>query len=774
VYLVVFNMELFDAGIEQQRCLEYLSFWVNSVRMYTGSASANSKIYLVGTRKDRICDVYKLQNISAILYAVFGNSPVWRSIVKNADDSLSFYPIDNNRKENTDPTIIKLRKSIEATIVSSPYIKIARPLSWFKALDILRATEQSELEFSRAQSIARENQVPLDDVENMLQFFSDMGMLMWHPEEPNLRNAVILDPIRFFVVPVTRVICDIALHNTALYSECWYRFPKRACEDAQKGVFSDEILTYLLGYDGEDVNTLKVLMKRYGLLVAWEPVLATGSSSSAALESKYLVPSLFPKGSESDVLDSGRFLPVTVVVDGIVTFYFVFSLDEILFSGTISDEQLKKECFLPHGLFTRLLCKTLIRCQHVPATTVDEFVLLENSACLKFGNVWFGLRHLSRHNCIQVQVAAGTAVSVTRTLYDMIKHLFVNPYVEDTASVSFQLIPLPPTIWNTWKPGLSRPPAINDKFSVMTRFPWAVAASRSSYDVFISYRQTKHNLQFTSQLVDRLEDYVVVGRVVNVFLDRERIPIGDDFRATFVTALRNSTVVVPVMCPDCLKSMMQHDGTVVDNALLEWLLALVFRKSKLTTGAATIKKIFPLTLTRPNEDTIFTFLKSGSFPDIKPAETQKAAVDLLQQTNFPTTIEMVKFIENCTVKTIISHIMHSQTEMDDLSDSKDAVLGRSAMRIVDVLQRSQEAEPAVISTDIGYSIVNSILQGSLAPYAQEFRENRITDEVLECCDSTNEETFMKSLGARLMLFNVPAKTKLFLNKYRSAVASKGK
>jgi hypothetical protein len=774
VYVVVFNMEWFQISLKKQECLEYLSFWVNSVTMYTRASNSSARLFLVGTHKDKVNDVDSHQGISAELYDLFSNSLAWYSLHYNWREELCFFPIDN-RRGIEDPSIVYLMKSMEETIVSSPYVKQARPLSWFKTLDTVFEMKQSVLSLSNVYSLAVASQVLPSDIDAMLQFFNDMGMLMWHANDENLRNLVILDPVEYFVKPVTRVICEKLVHNRDLELSCRSQFAKNDCDNMLRGTLSDEILDFILGDRGRDAVMLKMLMQTYGMLVSWEPI---SISNPLPVKRKNLVPALFEKSSGNGFQATKSFLPCVFDESGMKIIYFVFSLDKRVLEGVVNEEDLiKSKCFLPHGLFTRLLCKALRRCNHVPDADLDRFILRENEAVIKFGNVSFGMRQVSRWNCIQVQVAAITAVSVVRALNEMIHQiikesgqcLHVYPYIISSNALQLQLMPLDSAIWVAPKVDC------RDSTAAATMFPAKGAPSSCAYDVFISYRWTDFNTLFTTDLVSRLEDYIIGDRVVNVFLDRESIEYGDNFRLAFFNALRASKVVVPIMSPGVLKELALRNVHEVDNMLLEWIAALVLQKYRQLhiSAASKVSTIFPVALMDLNEDDVFALMDSGQIPDVKPTATQEAVVALFQLARIQLPTDLVAFIHDLTIRRVVADIM--LTKVDRIKESRECILSRSAYRIVSVLHRLLlDGAAEVVVSLREYAIVDSVLQGKLSQFAHEFHENGITDDLLGYCNLDDAETLKRDLGTlhtSLTLFSIPVYVKIFLSKYKAALAA---
>ena len=56
---------------------------------------------------------------------------------------------------------------------------------------------------------------------------------------------------------------------------------------------------------------------------------------------------------------------------------------------------------------------------------------------------------------------------------------------------------------------------------------------------------------------------------VKSFLDKERLQDGEQFQQAFMSALRHSAVVTPVVSSDALVRMRTLDANDVDNLLLE-------------------------------------------------------------------------------------------------------------------------------------------------------------------------------------------------------------
>ena len=108
---------------------------------------------------------------------------------------------------------------------------------------------------------------------------------MWHDDE-ELRNTVILDPVRYFVTPATRVVCkhvptegDATKHSTESHRILRKRYPSDFTTMTDEGIISERLLKGFLDWDdGDDSNLteyeetsnyvqLRHLMIKYGLIV---------------------------------------------------------------------------------------------------------------------------------------------------------------------------------------------------------------------------------------------------------------------------------------------------------------------------------------------------------------------------------------------------------------------------------------------------------------------------------------------------------------------------
>ena len=187
IYCVVFNMEMMvspDYKV-RERCLQSLKFWINSiiVHSYDNVSEETAPIFLVGTRKDQDCvaDPRTHADISRIIYDKFGTSLAWPKVQENKREDLKFFPV-NNKLGRDDPTIRALLEAVVSVLDESKFVKLERPLSYYKFMDQCAALKEtsSSMTLQKATEVAVSSGVDVDDVPNMLKLLHEVGVLMFH------------------------------------------------------------------------------------------------------------------------------------------------------------------------------------------------------------------------------------------------------------------------------------------------------------------------------------------------------------------------------------------------------------------------------------------------------------------------------------------------------------------------------------------------------------------------------------------------------------------
>jgi hypothetical protein len=167
---------------------------------------------------------------------------------------------------------------------------------------------------------------------------------------------------------------------------------------------------------------------------------------------------------------------------------------------------------------------------------------------------------------------------------------------------------------------------------MMERFgPWLkIYDILEKYDIFVSYHKGPQVKELAEAMFTMLSNFSCGSelRPVEVFLDDRRLQHGRRSQEDSVKSIVNSTVVVPIFSVDALAKIVEHDPSVVDRVLLEWICAVEgFNYSR-------IKYIYPLFSGSRDPVTgkvgsVFDCEEFKQIPDIIPHATLSAAESLL-------------------------------------------------------------------------------------------------------------------------------------------------
>jgi GTPase SAR1 family protein len=699
VYALVFNMEwLLTDGPDKERALRFMRGWLSSIAVHTFNKTTQmtAPVVFVGTRLDLVTSPAAHEQISTILHEHFSDNLAWRSVIGNEDGKDSngkafqwFFPVNNKVGKKGAP-MKRLMSVMSDAIETAEYTHKEVPLTWFKIIDQMADTKRDFLQLHDVISTARVCGVTEKEVPLLLSFLHDMGHLMWL-DEPGLRDAVILDPVSYLVVPATIIICKL----TPDHEDTTHHFmdSHRVCERMHKrewmqlkhdGVLSVKLLPILWEKYQQQSEALQMLMVKFGLLVP----LRAGATGAVT---QYLVPTLLSPAPSND-------LNVTSWTDAAFSScYFVFTLsDELSQSSTLTEADLKSAGFLPGGMFERLVGKTLSWSQDTAVGhTFDlrSVLLHKDVAVMAFGRQRFRLVHCTDIHCVRVDVEGAHPVGVQQKLQDFIlliidecmKSLLCFPAVvfqsatEDivlpqtglckTLLANELLIPLQQLrkaskgesmLARKGGRTLLTLPEIKSKYGQWLQ----LYDLRERYDVFLSYRWGIHDSEFTEQLFDMFTNLSVGAhnRAVEVFLDRKRLQEGRLFKSDFAAALTHSLVVVPVVSVDALGRMVEHDPSQSDNVLLEWIMILE------SFAVGKILKVFPIVFGKrkpvliardgggSREATVadfFTDEVKDLLPKLPPTATLTQAADLLRANG----IEPSQKMRSYTVHSVVNELL---------------------------------------------------------------------------------------------------------------------
>jgi GTPase SAR1 family protein len=471
VYMLVFDMELFLSKEEKDResCHENIKFWMNSIAMHTydETTGKTAPVALVGTRKDKISSVEEHERISSELKERYENHRVWPSLIgyhlelsgwfsPTESKPMHFLPVNNNKgyleSWTMDPTLQQLLYKTQEKAMESEEVKREIPLIWMKALDEIREKGKKEnksfLWFEEVTDIAEKLGISLEGVSELLRYLYEMGVLIWI-DEPGLREIVILDPIEYFVKPVTRIICKhlaskkdpyATKHELPIHKEC-QKLEERVSEDwklmLEFGMVSDKLARRLLtnktvdnidGLPEQTVEKLLLLMERYGLMV---PALLEGVNHASTepylpRERHYFVPSLVPDDPDSIVISENNREEQELAARlrlrstslsqfrSSATVFLSFSLPTTAKDNfqLFSYAKVKRNGFLPNGLFDRFIARILSTLPDLVVKSNDtRFIAFKDMMRIDCNGKLIRLTNHFHQNMIKIEIEEGNSVS---------------------------------------------------------------------------------------------------------------------------------------------------------------------------------------------------------------------------------------------------------------------------------------------------------------------------------------------------------------------------
>ena len=224
-------------------------------------------------------------------------------------------------------------------MVKSDYVNVERPLTYFKVLDEMNERKKtvSYLSLDEVSEIANKYRVGSQGlIEEMLRFFRDLGLIMWH-DEPFLRNVVILNPIKFLVSPATNIVCQHtedeqgSVHSNETLKKACKQYFNDFEVMKKEGVVSTRLLEFILKEhikneeEAEEgflkrIKAVVDLMVKYSFLVPMFDDIGEDEVTSNNPH-KYLVPSLLHSHNYSEASRSiqSKFLYIYCYVGSSVT-----------------------------------------------------------------------------------------------------------------------------------------------------------------------------------------------------------------------------------------------------------------------------------------------------------------------------------------------------------------------------------------------------------------------------------------------------------------------
>ena len=613
VYLLVFNMECLQPGApELEESLRFLDFWLRAIEMHAVDDVDGSlpRILIVGTHKDKVPSPEVHAAISRLLDDRFRFLRAWSSSVvrfesasvKEGLGTLFFHPVDNTMGTE-DPVIGKLRQSTMQVVSAEKYVTCKVPFVWCECFNELQKETSSCVPLGQVVDIFKKVSEaigapgdsaglgPEQMVHLMLKYYSEMGMLMHHPDSA-LQHLVVLDPCKFFVMRAARVVCEHSMHSDE-YMESARRERPRDYALMRHGRLNRDFLPRVWQDCEEHVADLELLMTKYGLIV---PIVDADEDSDAQ---HYLVPALLDnQHTPSDSIFEAD--PAQYV------FYVLFAHADVMENirkrsrGYMVVDDAKVDAFLPSGLFASLLGKLVGECQRVHGISIDDMDLHGDRISAAFGRHRFTLQVVRNPDAIEVLVRVGTPLLIVSRILE----LTAMAVAEIMPSLQFGILVhqsggmcidghapqlTGSLVLLSGKGGLQERVDAeggqdigigkNQRLSVLQALKIFAAFLTPKgllrrYHIFISYRWSPFDTELAIALFNSLSVSVLPdGTPLDVFLDRQRLEDGRMFATDFATALINSTVVVPIVSFKALERMLTlaHDSEI-DNVLLEWSL----------------------------------------------------------------------------------------------------------------------------------------------------------------------------------------------------------
>ena len=595
VYVVVFNMEWMLSEFRDS-CLDHLQSWVNALIVHSSITDECGElkcasIVLVGTHKDSVPDALIHQDICKTLTNLLIKSVAWKSLLENDSEGLCFFPVDCSQGQ-ADPSIVNLMKVIEADILQSDYLNVERPLTFFKVLDKMNERKKtvSYLSLDEVTEMANKCKVGSDGlVEDMLRFFRDMGLVMWH-EEPSLRKTVILDPVKFFVSPATNIVCQHredeqgTVHSNELLKKARKRYPKDFEVMRNEGMISSTLLKFILHeymkketQSGEllfdRIEAVMNLLTKYNLLVPMFDKVKE-DELSVTIPHEYLVPSILPL-KDATLQPNQNSLYIYCYVEG--------SVDTKLFNHP---QDIESSCFIPPGLFQRYVARIVAEVDATRGGQSFKFSF-RNQASFFIGRTKISVTALPNKGNIKLEFEGEAVYGPLKLLEAIMAEVKLECYhkLEAVTMAPF------PAIGNEIR-GLIR---LDTLYKTKSDFEfmgidYSVCEMKAAYakflqpnfsnqpfDVFISYRWGEYQKTIVRFLYSRLSRTLIQddnNLPLRVYLDEKENDIGDNFAYKFCSAFKGLGVFLPLISGDALNRMKNHDPSIIDYVLAEWIIAL--------------------------------------------------------------------------------------------------------------------------------------------------------------------------------------------------------
>lgn len=288
IYLVVFNMANFadDNFRNVTAKIQRLCFWLESI---CSKAAPKTPIFLVGTHRGNMettclksIDKHLRQN----LLDCFDDE-----LVRNEEDKLLYFPIENSRRKN-DSGVQNLQRKIVSTAEEHKTV-LGReiPFSWIKIQDAIIDLRQNK----DAKFCVTLKQFPISVGSficsnwstETLKYFHEKGLVIYadHGQDSKLSNWILLKP---------EILIDIIIQLVTPLADNEETSPHGFRRDFKllhnKGMLTRSLLTKILSRWQENEEGIKEFLEEYDIICP----LFNNVENKEEAEVTHFVPSLLP------------------------------------------------------------------------------------------------------------------------------------------------------------------------------------------------------------------------------------------------------------------------------------------------------------------------------------------------------------------------------------------------------------------------------------------------------------------------------------------------
>ena len=273
-----------------------------SIACFSGHSSeesayaAPSHAILVGTYKDQVTASDIAKKEKEIQEMLFTSVEVYKHLLLKTKEGKPFFTVDN--MNGTDESeMSEIRSNIE-TIVKAFFEEVPIPASWLMFRVMLHLLKKPVISLSQCEEIARRLSMPTPVQEALWFFHHHVGILLYYPDIPSMKDTVICTPQVIFDSISTVIIGNFQYSNYHIAHTVVEQFK-------QTGLFSlsdisekteEHRSSYLTP------NQLVDLLKHQGILA--EVKHDEEESSTEPAKSKFIIPAVLEHASEEELKPS--------------------------------------------------------------------------------------------------------------------------------------------------------------------------------------------------------------------------------------------------------------------------------------------------------------------------------------------------------------------------------------------------------------------------------------------------------------------------------------